>query len=239
MIMTNNELVRKARQLAGEKTLYVMGAFGAPSSPASRARYTRPDANEYNLRPTVKPKILAAPDGTWFFDCVGVIKGLLWGFDFDKTATYGGAVYASAGVPDTNAEGMIARCEGVNTNFADILPGEMLWKEGHCGIYIGSGHAVECTPSWANCVQITDVANILSTGDRPARTWTKHGRLPWIRYDPEMPFVDVKPGSWYYDAVAICYNAGLMIGTDATHFNPNGTVTRAQLATVIAKLMRR
>lgn len=237
MKMNNLELCRKARQLAGEKTLYVMGAFGAPSSAASRARYTKTGANEYNLRPDVKAAILASTDGTWFFDCCGVIKGLLWGFTFDKTKTYGGAIYESNNVPDTNAEGLIARCSGVSTNFSDIIPGEMLWKSGHCGIYVGNGQAVESTPVWSNCVQLTDVANIASTGDRPSRTWTKHGRLPWVSYDTELPFVDVSAGSWYYDAVAKVYAAGLMKGTDATHFNPNGTVTRAQLAVVLSKMI--
>ena len=32
--------------------------------------------------------------------------------------------------------------------------GEMVWMDGHVGIYIGDGLAVECTPSWANKVQI-------------------------------------------------------------------------------------
>ena len=134
---------------------------------------------------------------------------------------------------------MITRCKGVSTNFGDIVPGELLWKTGHVGIYIGNGQAVECTPAWNNCVQITDVQNILATGDRPARTWTKHGRLPWITYDEGLPFVDGSSGDWYYDAVVTCYRNNIMTGVDPTHFNPSGTVTRAQMAKIISNLIER
>ena len=51
---------------------------------------------------------------------------------------------------------------------------------GHIGIYIGDGLAVECTPSWKNCVQVTACNCTKSGYDR--RNWTKHGRLPYVSY---------------------------------------------------------
>lgn len=49
----------------------------------------------------------------------------------------------------------------------------------------------------------------------------------------QLPFVDVKPGSYYYDAVRWAYNSGITSGTDSTHFSPNMICNRAQIATMI------
>ena len=49
------------------------------------------------------------------------------------------------------------------------------------------------------------------------------------------PFVDVKEGAFYYDAVLWAVNATPQItaGTDKTHFSPNATCTRAQIVTFL------
>ena len=112
----------------------------------------------------------------WGFDCVGLIKGVLWGWNGDKSKAYGGAVYSSNGVPDISADAMINRCLNVSSNFKQILPGEYLWMKGHCGVYIGNGQVVESSPKWNNGVQITNLS---------ARNWLKHGKLPYINYDAE------------------------------------------------------
>ena len=49
------------------------------------------------------------------------------------------------------------------------------------------------------------------------------------------PFTDVKPGDWFYDAVAYVYANGLMDGTSATTFEPNANMTRAMVWTIIAR----
>lgn len=235
-MMHNLELVRRLKDCANNyKTLYVMGCFGAPMTPANKSRYM--NNNAYNRQPARQQMISQASADTFGFDCVCLIKGILWGWSGDKTASYGGAVYNSNGVPDIGADSIINKCAGVSTNFSDLIPGELLWKTGHVGIYIGNGMAVECTPAWKNCVQITDVQNIISTGDRPARTWTKHGRLPYVEYDSNLPFVDVSTDKYYYDGLVKCYHAGLIAGTDPEHFSPDQTVTRAQLVTILGKML--
>lgn len=50
---------------------------------------------------------------------------------------------------------MITVCKNVSTDFSRIEVGEAVWMEGHIGVYIGDGLAVECTPCWDNKVQIT------------------------------------------------------------------------------------
>ena len=181
MIKTGKELAAACLDVAkNHKTLYVMGCFGAPMTAANKERYTT--NHSYNKKAARTRMIQAASADTFGFDCVNLIKGLLWGWSGDKSQTYGGAKYASNGVPDTNADGMIKLCKDVSTDFSKLQIGEALWLKGHIGIYIGDGQAVECTPAWKNCVQVTTVKNIKSgTGHK----WTKHGKLPWISYEED------------------------------------------------------
>ena len=120
---------------------------------------------------------------------VNLIKGILWGWCGDASKRYGGATYPTAAMfaagacPDVGADGMIAKCTGVSTTgWASMVPGEAVWLSGHIGIYIGDGLAVESSPAFANKVQITAVANIGKKAGYSARTWTKHGKIPWVDY---------------------------------------------------------
>ena len=47
------------------------------------------------------------------------------------------------------------------------------------------------------------------------------------------PFADVKEDMFCYDAVLWAYNSGITTGQDATHFNPSGACTRAQVVTFL------
>lgn len=234
--------IAKAKDAAlNHKTLYVMGCFGAPMTAYNKARYTQ--NHDYNKKPERTAMINAATEDTFGFDCVCLIKGLLWGWSADKSKVYGGASYASNGVPDLGADTMINVCTGVSTDFSKIEPGEVVWKSGHIGIYIGDGLAVECTPAWKNQVQITAVANIGQKSGYASRSWTKHGKLPYVDYTPvpapapkKHPFTDVKAGSYYADAVQWAWENGITAGTDATHFSPDKPCTRGQMVTFLKRL---
>ena len=181
-MMKATELVSKAIDIAKNyKTLYVMGCFGAPMTAANKKRYTT--NHSYNKAAARVKMINAASEDTFGFDCVCLIKGILWGWNGDKNATYGGAKYASNNVPDLGADSMIKKCPDASTTGWDSMEvGEVVWTTGHIGIYIGDGLAVECTPKWKNCVQITAVANIGSKSGYNARTWKKHGHIPYVEY---------------------------------------------------------
>lgn len=178
-IKTGKDLATACKNVASNyKTLYVMGCFGAPMTASNKERYI--NHHSYNQKAARKKLINAASADTFGFDCVCLIKGLLWGWDGDKGHIYGGAEYGTNGVPDVSADGIIGLCKDVSTDFSKIQVGELLWMKGHVGIYIGNGQAVECTPSWKNCVQVTTVKNIKSgTGHK----WTKHGKLPYVSYE--------------------------------------------------------
>ena len=97
---------------------------------------------------------------------------------------YGGAKYATNGVPDEGANTMIKRCKDATASGWDkVDPGEVVWTTGHIGVYIGNGLAVECSPRWANNVQITAVGNIGKKNGYNTRMWKKHGHLPYVIYD--------------------------------------------------------
>ena len=51
--------------------------------------------------------------------------------------------------------------------------------------------------------------------------------------DKEMPFVDVRKGSWYYDAVKWAYDNGVVAGVDDDHFAPNKACTRAEVVQML------
>lgn len=177
--MINTEFVNKLKDVATNyKTLYVMGCFGAPMTASNKKRYC--NNYSYNRQASRQKLINEASEDTFGFDCVCLIKGILWGWSGNKSAIYGGASYAVNGVPDIGSDTMITRCSSISTDFTKIEIGEAVWCRGHIGVYIGNGLAVECTPEWNNCVQITACNRDIPGYNR--RDWTKHGKLPYIQY---------------------------------------------------------
>ena len=52
---------------------------------------------------------------------------------------------------------------------------------------------------------------------------------------PDFPFTDVSVNAWYYEAVKYVYENGIMNGMDRYSFQPNGTLTRAMVWTMLAR----
>lgn len=167
--MNNYQFASVLKSISDMKTLYVMGCFGAPLTAANKIRYT--NNHSYNRQINRSSMIKSASADTFGFDCVGLIKGVLWGWNGNAERLYGGADYASNGVPDINADTMIQKCSDLSTDFSTVEIGEAVWIPGHIGVYIGDGKVVECSPQWRNGVQITS-----------KRKWQKHGKLPYITY---------------------------------------------------------
>lgn len=72
----------------------------------------------------------------------------------------------------------------------------------------------------------------------PARPETNIGYRTCRRDDtcPIWPFADAAPTAWYHDGVHYCVEKGLMHGISADKFLPDGSVTRAQLVTILWRL---
>ena len=111
--MTANEFIEKLKFAARCKTLYVKGCFGAPLTEANKNRYI----NNYTYNKNREAIIRAASADTFGFDCVCLPKGILWGWTGDTSKVYGGASYASNGVPDISEYGMINACPNATTDW--------------------------------------------------------------------------------------------------------------------------
>ena len=51
-----------------------------------------------------------------------------------------------------------------------------------------------------------------------------------------LPFSDVPEGEWYYEPVKAVYEAGIMKGTSDTAFEPDESMTRGQIVTVLLRI---
>ena len=106
-------------------------------------------------------------------DCIGLVKSYGW-----FNAATGGIDYGSNGVPDYSANQMYRDAvnkgadHGTISNMPEI-PGLVLWKEGHTGIYIGGGYAIEAM-STSKGVGKTKV---------DGRGWQAWYKLPYYDYD--------------------------------------------------------
>ncbi len=52
----------------------------------------------------------------------------------------------------------------------------------------------------------------------------------------QLPFQDVKPGDWFYEAVEYVYEKGMMNGVTNTKFGPEATTTRGMIVTILYRL---
>lgn len=134
----------------------------------------------------------------WNWDCICLIKGILWGWKNDKTKPRGGgAVYASNGVPDIGENSMINKCNNVSSDFANIQRGEMVWMNGHAGVYVGDGNVIEATAGWGTLKVIK--SQIDKNGERTyngkggSANWEKHGFLPYVDYTENEIVEPVEP----------------------------------------------
>ena len=167
--MTNKQFAEKALMVAAQKTLYVKGGFGLVLNKSGKARAIA--SYDYNKKRA--DMINAASNDTFAFDCCGLVKGILWGFDANTKKVYGGAEYKSNGVDDLNEKGLFNQCTNISDDMSTATEGDFLYMSRHCGIYIGGGKVVESSPAWENGVQITKLTD---------RKWKAHGRLKYITY---------------------------------------------------------
>jgi hypothetical protein len=107
-------------------------------------------------------------------DCVGMIKSFFWtGNHYDTDPKYG-----TNGCPDKSANGLFKMCKttGDIKTIPDI-PGIVVWKDGHIGVYIGGGYTIEMRGFDYDCVK-------RKVKDGP---WKKWGKLPMLSYDEPKP----------------------------------------------------
>lgn len=179
------DFINKASEIQKKyKTVYMWGSFGQPLSESFIQQKAKQYPSFYTPERLKHLRGLIGK-GVFAFDCIGLIKGLLWGWAGDGSKPRGGAGYAINGVQDVDANMCIRMCKDVSTDFSKIVPGAVVWLDGHIGIYIGDGLVVEATPKWDNGVQISYCSNIKTVQGAKNRKWTSHGKLPWVDYTVE------------------------------------------------------
>ena len=106
-------------------------------------------------------------------DCVGLIKGYGWLDPYTCTIKYG-----TNGMPDYSADYMHNAAVEGGFDHGPIstmpeIPGLGLWHDGHAGVYIGGGYAVEAIGTQFGVVR-TEIAG---------RGWKEWYVIPFINYD--------------------------------------------------------
>lgn len=108
-------------------------------------------------------------------DCIGLIKGYAWLDTSDMTIGY-----AKNGMPDYGADQMYQSAKDAGTLNVDYgslgtmpeIPGLMLWKEGHVGVYIGNGYVIEAMGTKKGVVKT----------ELESRGWKGWCKLPYLDY---------------------------------------------------------
>ena len=179
-MITAEKFISVAESMVAVRTIYVWGGTGQIVTQALIDAKAKQYQSVYT---TAKKSELKAEigKGTKAIDCSGMLKAIHWGYPNVK--------YNSGGMPDTSANGYINMCIGVSTDFNKIIPGEVVWMNGHIGLYAGIWDGVkwviESTPKWKNGVQWVRL---------DARKWLKHGKMPNVIYEAEVVAQVVREG---------------------------------------------
>ena len=109
------------------------------------------------------------------------------------------------------------------SGFADVKPKHyyydaMLWALEH-GITSGTSR-VTFSPN-DTCTRGQVMTFLYAAKGKPEADWSNN------------PFVDVKKSKYYFKPVLWAFQNGITNGVDATHFQPNGGCTRAQVVTFL------
>ena len=176
------DFTRKLIHTSYIDTVYALGFLGQEVTEASIATAIK---NNPLLAPWYTDEkiryLLSLKNTRYGFDCICLLKAILWGWDYSNDSMGKGVKYDRT--KDLDTEQMLNICTDISDDFSLIQPGEYLWIPGHAGVYIGNGWAAECTYRWDDGVQLTRVYNVLEKKDDNGRHWTKHGKLPYVEYD--------------------------------------------------------
>lgn len=217
--MNNKEFADKALYIAkNTKSAYLLGAFGFQATGNNLRRLLNQYPENYNWIEKAQDIIGQG----YYWDCVGLLKGIAWGWNNDDTV-YGGASYGSNGVSDIDANQMCITGKDVSTNFSNIMVGEAVWMNDHIGIYCGNNIVVEATPSFANGVQTTALLNKGAVSGLYGRYWTKHFKLPWVDYTytsntsaqtQQVNYKQAVPARYFSEGYAGIYTVNANIGVN-------------------------
>lgn len=83
---------------------------------------------------------------------------------------------------------------------------------------------------------LTIPANVLSAPSREPQTPSQLPAEPSLPPENPLPFADVNPGDWFYDAVRYVYGKNIMQGVGPDAFDPYTESSRAMIVTILHRL---
>lgn len=178
MAKTNKGLVEFAKQMLakGNDTIYVYGTFGQTLTTTLINKKAKQYA--YNISRKALYKTVMNSSGTEYaFDCVGLIKAYMWGWDNGKTT------YKSSQDKSANGMYLAAKKKGSIKTIPET-PGVLVQMDGHIGIYIGDGYVIESTPSKTFAKQSHGGGGVCKT-KLSSRKWEHWLECPYITYEKE------------------------------------------------------
>lgn len=172
--MTNKDFVKFCLTAKDKPVKYMWGTYGQKITDKLIASKTIQYPDHYPQ--SYQDELHAAISGGGIAcDCTGLIKWFLWtGGDIEKAPKYDGAT-------DNSASGWYksAKIKGEIGTIPLDRKGLILWKSGHCGVYIGDGNVIECTKGqFGNGVVQTRLLD---------RQWTHWCECKYIDYTIEKP----------------------------------------------------
>lgn len=127
-------------------------------------------------------------------DCSNMYKGVFWGLDTSKvkeidkyTPNGAGVIRKSNGLGDLTADALFDICTDISTDMTNIIPGEMVGKKGHIGMYYGKINGVDYV------IDVTISQGGLALNKMSNQKWKKHGKCPFVsRYIGGSPNDEIK-----------------------------------------------
>lgn len=175
-MLTNLDLVAFVKGMVGQPYWYGTCVYRCTESLRKRKAEQYPTHYKSNRTSTYNKHI---EDKKICADCAGLIKGFFWTngghnvlYAIGKDESFPN-MYTGNGMPDRSANGLLSWCknEGAKNGKIETLPnvpGLMVHKNGHVGVYIGDGKVIEARGFSYGIVE-TDVQE---------RGWTSWTCLP-------------------------------------------------------------
>ena len=168
MKYTGNDLVTYAKYQLGKPYWY--GTYGCIASADLLALKERQYPARYNKWPR---QSFVDQYGLKVHDCSGLVKGLFMTPDALKQPN-APAVYNSK--YDWSANGLIEACEKQGPiSLLPEVPGLILWKNGHVGIYEGNGYVIEAKGHSYGVIR----SRLSDTN------WIRYGECPYLDYSSQ------------------------------------------------------
>lgn len=172
MDKTNLGLVEFAKRALTEKWGYVWGTYGQVLTEAMlKSKISQYPFQVGSYQAFIRQNYLNKKT----VDCIGLIKAYMW--ESDGKVTYNP-------VTDVNTGMMFDRAtEKGQINTIPEISGVAVYKQGHIGVYIGSGQVIEAHNTSKGVIKTP----LKGAGSTP---WTHWLRIPYINY------VEVKALKW-------------------------------------------